>query len=474
MVVVPVMEAALGLERSRGVRLRLPLKLKLSLLITALLTTTVVLLSTALLYRAEQDLTAQMTRRALAIAENLAASARSPLLTRDELTLTLLVRDATRDADVAYVIVADHRGIVRAHRDLGLVGKPLDRPAALAAPGDGALVQTYDSAEHGRLIDVAVPLVFRKVRVGALYLGFSQFAIEQAIARARRQTVVISAVMVVVGLAGALTLAALLARPISRLVEGTRAVAGGRLDVALPVRSRDELGALTASFNAMARSLREKEMITQAFARYVAREVVDELLKDPGRLVLSGERREVTVVFCDIRGFTPLAERLRPEEVVQLLNEFYELMIAATFRHEGTLDKFLGDGVMAVFGAPIHHADHSLRAVRTALAMRDGVEQLSARRVAAGKDPIAIGIGVSAGEAVAGTVGTQDRMEYTVIGDTVNLAARLEARAKPMQILISERTHARVAPHVDARPLGGLKVRGKEDEIEVFELVAAR
>jgi len=226
-----------------------------------------------------------------------------------------------------------------------------------------------------------------------------------------------------------------------------------------------------AAFNQMAKSLREKEMIKQAFTRYVAREVVEEILKDPEQISLTGERREVSVLFSDIRGFTPLSERLSPEEVVALLNEFYTLMIDTIFQHEGTLDKFFGDAVMAVFGAPISHPDHSIRAIRTAVAMQAGIEELSKKRVQEGKDPIAIGIGVSAGEAVAGTVGTENRMEYTVIGDRVNLAARLETVAKPGQILISQWTYEKVDKLVKARSLGYFKVKGKEEEVEVYEVL---
>ncbi len=452
-------------------RIRLPLKLKLSLLITALLVVTVTLLSAVLLYRAERSLTAQMTKRGLAIAQHLANAAKNPLLNNDRLTLNLLIRDAMKDEDVAYVIIADHAGQILAHPDVALIGRPLQRPDGLAPPGDEPLIQTYSDPRQGLILDVAVPLAFRKVPVGAVYLGFSQKSIAKALAQARNQTLAISAVLVVIGIAGALGLAGLLARPILRLVEGTRAIAAGDYGVTLAVPSRDEIGDLTEAFNVMAHNLREKEMIKRAFSSYVAREVVDELLKDPEHLVLTGERREVSVLFCDVRGFTALAERLSPEEVVMLLNDFYKLVIEATFRHAGTLDKFLGDAVMSIFGAPISHPDHSLRAIRAAVAMREGIERLSAHRLRAHKDPITIGIGVSTGEAVAGTVGTQDRMEYTVIGDSVNLAQRLESEAKAMQILMSGRTYRDVKEHVKARPLGVVKVKGKQEDVEVYEVL---
>jgi len=450
---------------------RLPLKVKLSLLITALLTLTVLLVSAFLLRQSQRDLTDQMTKRGLTIAENLAASAKSPLLTEDELTLNVLVKDAMKDRDVAYVVIADHHGKAIAHSDVSLVGKPVERPRGLKPLADARLVQTYRSEDQGDLIDVAVPLLFRNVPVGSLYLGFSQKSIVEALARARRNAVIISAAMVLVGIAGAVVLASLLSRPILRLMEGTRAIASGDFLVALPIPSRDEIGALTQAFNTMAKSLREKEMIKRAFTRYVAREVVDEVLKDPEKLVLTGERRDVTVLFCDIRGFTPTAERLSPEEVVALLNSFYTLLIDTTFKQEGTLDKFLGDGAMCVFGAPVYYEDHAYRAIKTALAMQAGVRELSAKRLAEGREPIAIGIGVNAGDAVAGTVGTEDRMEYTVIGDSVNLAARLESHAKSGQILVSEWTYRKVKGLVKARSLGAIKVKGKEEEIEVYEVL---
>jgi adenylate cyclase len=451
--------------------LRLSLKLKLTLLITTLLVLTVLLVSVFLLRQEQENLTAEMTKRGLTIARDLANAAKNPMLSNDDLTMSLLVQDAMKDPDVTYVIFADPDNKVVAHPDLGQIGRRVDRAPGLPLAAGDTQVTQYEDPRQGTVIDFAVPLEFSQVRVGSLYLGFSRRAIDQAVADARNSTALISAVMVVIGIAGALGLATVLSRPVMRLAEGTRAVAEGNFQVRLPVTSRDEIGALTDSFNQMAKSLHEKEMIKRAFTRYVARQVVDEILKDPEKLALKEERRDVTVLFCDMRGFTPMAERLTPEEVVAVLNDFYTLMVDTTAKNDGIVDKFLGDGVMAIFGAPIVHEDHALRAVKTAIAMQAGVAELSRRRAQEGRDGIAVGIGVSAGEAVAGTVGTEDRMEYTVIGDSVNLAARLESNAKPGQILISQRTYQMVAGLVTARTLGAIRVKGKEEQVEVYEVL---
>jgi adenylate cyclase len=452
--------------------LRLPLKVKLSLLIVTLLTLTVLLVSGFLLRAQQRTLTAEMRKRGETIAQHLAAGARNALLTKDDLALQLVVRDITRTADISYVAVTDAAGTVVAGSDPNSIGHRIKRPAGATPVGDGVVVQTLTMPWEADVIDVSMPLVFRRVRVGAAYVGFSQAVIDEAVAQARRRATIITLAMLAAGIGGSVALGALLARPIAQLTRGTQAIAVGDFSVTLPVTSRDEIGALTQSFNDMAHELREKAAIKRAFSRYVAREVVDEILKNPEKLILTGERRDVTVLFCDIRGFTPTTESIPAEDVVDLLNSFYDLMIEATFKYDGTLDKFLGDGVMAIFGAPMFRPDHAVMAARAALAMQAGVRQLSNERVALGKPPLSVGIGLNAGEAIAGTVGTSERMEYTVIGDSVNLASRLESIAGPGQVLVSARTYARLDGVVRGRPLGRFNVKGKEDELEVWELIA--
>ncbi|MGZ8521935.1 MAG: HAMP domain-containing protein, partial [Candidatus Binatia bacterium] len=232
-------------------KIRLSLKLKLSLLITLLIVLSVVMVGDYLLDQAKDSLRGEITKRGSTIAQHLAASGKNPLVTRDELTLSLLVRDALKDPDVAYVIVVDEDSKIVAHGDLNSIGKKYQRPGALKPLGNDTLVQSYADSAGGEIIDFAVPLEFSTVRVGALYLGFSDRSIRQTIERARGQTIWITGLMIVGGVLGAVALSIVLTRPLLTLAQGTKTIAAGSFDVVLPVSSRDEIGDLTVSFNEM-------------------------------------------------------------------------------------------------------------------------------------------------------------------------------------------------------------------------------
>jgi adenylate cyclase len=217
--------------------------------------------------------------------------------------------------------------------------------------------------------------------------------------------------------------------------------------------------------------LLERRRVTDIFGRYVAPQVVNEILKsgDEG-LRLGGTRRELTVLFVDIRGFTPLSERAEPEEVVGILNEYLDLAATCIFRHGGTLDKFIGDAAMAIYNAPLPLEDHAMKAVETAWAMKEASAELQRRLQEKFGLTVSFGIGIHRGPAVFGNIGSKTRMDYTAIGDTVNTAARLESMSKPGQIVISEAVYEAVKDKVRAASLGEVKVKGKEQGITIYEL----
>ena len=219
---------------------------------------------------------------------------------------------------------------------------------------------------------------------------------------------------------------------------------------------------------------REKRRVKQLFGRYVSKDVYAVLMANPGLARLGGQRREMSVLFSDIRGFTTLTERGQPDEIVGMLNEYFSSMVNLVFTHGGTLDKFVGDMVMALFGAPLDDPDHADHAVQTALAMIAELGRLNARWKEEGKfSGLDIGIGINTGPMIAGNIGSEAIMSYTVIGDAVNLGSRLESLNKEFgtRIIISDATRQRLKGEYQFRPLGDVVVKGKTHPVAIFEVV---
>ena len=221
---------------------------------------------------------------------------------------------------------------------------------------------------------------------------------------------------------------------------------------------------------------KQRMMIKSMFSTYVNPSVVDELLADPSKLALGGRRVELTVLFSDIEGFTTISENMSPETLVGLLNEYLSVMSEIIFRTSGTLDKYEGDAIMAFWGAPVPQTDHALRACLSALDMQDAVGRINAAWPAQGKPRIAIRIGINTGEMVVGNMGATGKVDYTVIGDNVNLASRLEGANKyyGTGIMVSERTYEQVRGEILGRELDRIAVKGRSRAVTTFELLGRR
>ena len=223
----------------------------------------------------------------------------------------------------------------------------------------------------------------------------------------------------------------------------------------------------------MINGLRERDLVKDTFSRYVTNQVAEELLRNPETISPGGKNREVTIVFTDIRDFTAFSEKHTPEEVISQLNEYLSVMIDVIFEYEGTLDKFIGDAIMAVWGAPLCHDDDAFRAVRAALQMQKKLGELNEKWKSEGKEALKIGIGINTGTAIAGNIGNLRRMEYTVIGNSVNMASRIEGLTKEYKIpiIISESTYQRVHEHVTVIKLESVKIRGKSESVPLYGIV---
>jgi adenylate cyclase len=217
----------------------------------------------------------------------------------------------------------------------------------------------------------------------------------------------------------------------------------------------------------------EKRAVKRLFSRYLSRDVYDQLIANPSLAELGGRRRDMSVLFSDIRGFTTLTEQGRAEQVVEQLNEYFSRMVDVVFEHRGTLDKFVGDMVMALFGAPLDDPRHADHAVETALEMIRQLDVLNEQWAARGRPGLAIGIGINSGEMIAGNIGAEKVRSYTVIGDAVNLGSRLQALNKEhgTTIIVSEHTASRLEKQYDLRPLGTVVVKGRTQPVAIFEVV---
>lgn len=284
----------------------------------------------------------------------------------------------------------------------------------------------------------------------------------------------VAGVLVLLALGVAMYLATRLSRPVVQLEKAAARVAAGDLTVQVAQMGSDEMGRLAATFNRMIEGLRERDRIKFTFKKYLAPEVVDYLLAHPEAQSPGGERREMTVMFSDLARFTTFAETHPPEEVVEVLNACLTELSGAIAATGGTVDKFIGDNVMAFFGAPIPRPDHALRACKSALIQQKAMGQLAPRFRGGNWPALDIRVGINTGDMIVGTVGGGTGQDYTVIGDAVNLASRLESANKiyGTRILCSEATWLATEGRLAGREVDLLQVQGKQNAVRIFELVA--
>jgi class 3 adenylate cyclase len=300
-----------------------------------------------------------------------------------------------------------------------------------------------------------------------------------ALASMTRRGIAVAAGALLLALAVGLLAAGRVTRPILELVAQARLIGKRRWrELSLATSRRDEIGELCASLGRMAEDLEqgEAEIARQAklrgdLSRFMDAALVDAIVRGEHPLALGGKRAAVTVLFADVVGFTPLAEERDAERIVALLNELFSMLTEIVFRHGGTVDKFIGDCIMAVWGATEAQDDHAARTVAAADDMMRFLETAADEWRDKYDVEIRLGFGINSGEAIVGNVGSNKRMEFTVIGDVVNVASRLETIARPNQVLLAASTRQRLGDAFEVVSLGEHNLTGRKEMTEVFELV---
>jgi len=259
--------------------------------------------------------------------------------------------------------------------------------------------------------------------------------------------------------------------PIKEMERAMQEVAGGNLDVKINIVSNDEIGGLGEGFNGMIKGLKESETIKESFGKYISEEVRDEILS--GKVPLDGEMKRATLLFSDLRDFTPFVESTHPKQVVAIMNQYFSEMATAIKENNGLILQFVGDEIMAVFGAPVPSDDHPDMAIQAALDMQKRLVALNEKLSSQQVKPLRHGIGVHTGAVLAGIIGSKERSSYALVGDTVNLASRIQDLTKDFScdMILSQTTHDLVTGAYEMEPLSAMKVKGKRQDVMVYKLL---
>ncbi len=288
--------------------------------------------------------------------------------------------------------------------------------------------------------------------------------------------IIVSVLLMVIAFVITISLSKLILNPLKNLTEASKRIQNGDYKSRVGIVTSDELGELADSFNDMADSLAEKEFMRDTFGKIVDPEVRDYLMSGAGKAslgeALGGETREVTVLFCDIRSFTSMSEKMAAAEVVSLLNRYFTALGQCITAHHGIINKYIGDAIMAIFGAPVASQNSAEDAFKAALDMRKALEKVNKEFEDDGLPQLRFGIGIHTGPVFAGTIGAENRMEYTVIGDTVNTASRLESLCKTYttDLLLSEAAAEKLGLAVELDFIADAQIRGKTEPMKIYTI----
>jgi len=462
---------------------RFPLRLKIAgfaagliLLATGLVALFTVILPWRAKLKAQEQIASSLVKTALPLGIDLRADGAH----FDAARVHALVANSSRvqGVEIVYALLWDDKG----HLDPNVSSVNLTLLERVSEPLATLYVkdrnQTLEALAHGprqrgiRRLPIKLVGADEHETIGRLDLGLSTIAIDAELRRSLIRDAFVLVVTLFFAVWSALWIARRIAQPLTDLSAAMGRVREGDFEITAGpnTRSNDEIGDLARSFDEMAHGLKERERLRGTLGRYVSGDVAERILSEDDDLSLRGEVRHVAVLFLDVRGFTTISEKLTPAEVVALLNEYFDVVVDRVAAHGGTVNKFIGDAAMCIWGAPRHAEQGERSAVLCALEIQARAAQLSTERKRRGFTTVGFGIGINAGEAVAGNLGAAKRLEYTVIGDAVNLAQRLESQARAGEVLVSQRVYEKVASEVEALPRDPVKLKGKSKPVPLWEI----
>ncbi len=450
-------------------RIRVPIAIKLALAITLLILSGMSTLGLILLENQKTVLGQQISDMGSAITRQVASSASEMVLSGDNLGLQTLVNNLVDNQQIkGAVVVSDKNQILVQNGktpSIGFIQHQIDNNKTAHH-----FEWSATKNEKDKLLCFDSPIKFKQLIAGHIIMTFSKQQMLQSLESSRLVIIFTTVIMSIIAILLAFVMSRHLSKPIYNLVAASKAIGAGNFKYRLNEKRNDELGDLAQAFDQMAQGLYEKVQVEDVFSRYVSSNVAEKILENLDDVELGGKHVNASVLFADIVGFTSISEKLPPQEIANLLNEYFSLISTIAKIHNGHIDKFMGDCAMVVFGVPNCTKHHSLDAVNCAIMIRDTVNQLNNTRLKQGKIPIHLKIGINSGIMIAGNLGSNDRMEYTVIGDPVNIASRLANVAESDQIIILEELYktANISKHILADKYKVIRVKGKQEPVSIW------
>lgn len=462
--------------RSNLKKIRIPIFVKLASLTAILIILIIFTVSFSILRKQQAQFTERLSEFGKTMVRVVASNASDKLLGEEEVALFQLVDDINKDDQVLFALITNEKGVIKAHSQIDQANTVYstvyskDDSATPVGEEDDVGISTFTYKGEKALL-FEKPITYQRLKVGHVRIAISQQKIQKSLHNAKIFLLWLTVIITIIGIILSFGLGLYFSRPLITLRESTKVLASGNFGHRVKIRRKDEIGDLGEAFNHMAEGLSEREVIRETFGKYVTPQIRDEILS--GRIPLDGEIRMATVLFADLRGFTPYVEGHSPKEVIQGMRAYFNAMQTAIRLHDGLILQYAGDEIMVVFGVPLQSENHAEKAVSAALEMRNQLERFNRERTRKGLTPFSHGVGIHTGEVLAGNTGSDDQLSYSLIGNVVNIASRVQGLTKEFHcdILATEETVNRLSQKPKMEKKTPVMVKGYSKSIVVYQVI---
>lgn len=453
-----------------------PIAYKLAVILTLLISTGMIILGMVIVNNQTQLLTKQMNHFADTVVEQLADNSKELVMSDDILSLMVVISNLGKQENILGAVIYADDGQILASS--GIV--PHDEIYRLynlsnktESKENYFQFQWETNSEKGQAIGATsyiTPIKFQNIVAGHALVTFSTTEIEQTILEMVQAIVVATIIMILFGVFVSLQMGRRISKPLHTLMDASREISNGNYQFQIKERRNDELGNLTEALNRMANGLLEKEQVENAFSRYVSKSIAKEIMGNLEHIQLGGHHVKASVIFADIVGFTELSEQHSAEEISSVLNDYFSYISLASKMYQGTIDKYMGDCAMIVFGVPEKDELHKLHAVYCAVMIQKLVARINSIRRQHNKLAVSFRIGINSGSMLAGNLGSSERMQYTVVGEAVNLASRLQHIANENQIVVSREFYndPDIQWRLKAKKFKSIHLRGIKEKVSSY------